>query len=171
MDHEGIRVKRFLTRDTQQGGVFSPLEWNLAFESLLQTFSTGQIKVCGFADDACLIAKGESPLLLRFLMQEGINKALAWGRSRSLQFSGPKTVAVLFTHSRVFRTPPPLKVDDTELPYSNHVRYLGVELDSKLSWKRHVHVLEKVKTAKLKLMHVRRAKGKLWGPSLKITRW
>ena len=57
----------------------------------------------------------------------------------------------------------------TELPNSNHVRYLGVELDSKLSWKR--HVLEKVKIAKFKLMHNVRALGKLWGPSPKITRW
>ncbi len=127
------------------------------------------MKICGFADDACLIATEESPLLLRFLMQEAIDKALAWGRSRGLQFSGPKTVAVLFTHKRVFRKTPLLKVGNTELPYSNHVWYLGLELDSKLSWKR--HVLEKVRTAKFKLMHVKRAIGKLWGPSPKITRW
>ncbi len=44
-----------------------------------------------------------------------------------------------------------------------------MELDSKLSWKR--HVLEKVKIAKFKLMHNVRALGKLWGPSPKITRW
>ena len=132
VNHEGVKVKRFLARSTPQGGVLLPLAWNIAFESLLQTFSKGQVKICGFADDACLIATGESPLLLRFLMQEAIDKALAWGRSRGLQFSGPKTVAVLFTHKRVFRKPPPLKVGNTELPYSNHVRCLGVELDSKL---------------------------------------
>ncbi len=84
VDHEGTRVKRFLTRGTPQGGVLSFLAWNLTFESLLQTFSTGQVRVCGIVDDACLIVKGESPLLLRFLMQEAINKALAWGRNRGL---------------------------------------------------------------------------------------
>ncbi len=60
-------------------------------------------------------------------MQEAIDKALAWGRSRGLQFSGPKTVAVLFTHKR---DTPPLEVGGTELLYFNHVQYLGVELDS-----------------------------------------
>ena len=121
VNHEGVRVKRFLTRGTQQGGVLSPLAWNIAFDNLLQTFPKGQVKICGFTDDACLIVTGESPLLLRFLMQEAIDKALAWGRERGLQISGPKTVAVLFTHKRVFRTPPPLRVGSTELPYSNHV--------------------------------------------------
>ena len=42
-----------------------------------------------------------------------------------------------------------------------------MELDSKLSWNR--HVLKKVKTAKFKLMHVRHAIGKLTEPSPKIT--
>ena len=37
------------------------------------------IKICGFADDACLIATGESPLLLCFLIQEAIDKGLAIG--------------------------------------------------------------------------------------------
>ena len=75
VNHEGVKVKRFLTRGRPQGGVLSPLAWNLAFESILQTFSKGQVKICGFADDACLIATGESPLFLRFLMQEAIIKA------------------------------------------------------------------------------------------------
>ena len=169
INQEGVKVKRVLTRGTPQGGLLSPLAWNLAFESLLQTLSKGQVKICGFADDACLIATGESPLLLRFLMQDAIGKAFAWGRSRGLQFSGQKKVAVLFTHKRVFRKPPLLKVGDTEPPYSTCVCYLGVELDSKLSWKR--HVFKKIRIAKLKLMHVKPAIGKLWGPSPKIPRW
>ena len=90
INHEGMKVKRFLTCITPQGGVLSPLAWNIAFESLSQIFSKGQVKICGFAGDACLIATGESPLLLRFIMQEAIDKALAWGKSRGLQFSGPQ---------------------------------------------------------------------------------
>ena len=98
-------------------------------------------------------------------MEEAIDEALAWGEGRGLHFSGPKTLAVLFTHKRIFRKPPPLKVGNTELPYSNNVRHLGVELDSKLSLKRHAH--EKIKIVKFKLMHVRRAIGKLGDPCRK----
>ncbi len=34
INQEGVKVKRFLTRGTPQGGLLSPLAWNLAFESL-----------------------------------------------------------------------------------------------------------------------------------------
>ncbi len=77
VNHEGVNIKRFLTHGTPQEGVLSPLAWNIAFDSLLQTFSKGQVKVCGFVDDACLIVTGESPLPVCFLMQEAIDKALA----------------------------------------------------------------------------------------------
>ncbi len=50
-------------------------------------------------------------------MQEFIDKALAWGWERGLQFSGSKTVVVLFTYKRIFRTPPPLRVGSTEVSY------------------------------------------------------
>ncbi len=58
INHEGVKVKKFLTRGTPQGGVLSPIAWNIAFESLLHIFSKGQVKICGFADDACLITTG-----------------------------------------------------------------------------------------------------------------
>ncbi len=47
INHEGVKVKRFLTCITPQGGVLSPLAWYIAFESLLQVFSKGQVMICG----------------------------------------------------------------------------------------------------------------------------
>ena len=120
VNHEGGNIKRFLTPGTPQG-VLSPLAWNIALQSLLHNFLKGQVKVCGFADDACLIVTGESPFVFCFPMQEAIDKVLARRREKRLQFSGPKTVAVLLTHRRVFRTPPQLKMGSTELPFLNNV--------------------------------------------------
>ena len=48
-------------------------------------------------------------------------------------------------------------------------RYLGVILDSKLLFKR--HIIEKTKKAVRLLNMIRNAVGKLWGPSPKAMKW
>ena len=68
---------KHLTRGVPQGGVLSPVAWNIAFESFLENFQTGSVKVTGFADDAALIVTGPNPHVLRKLMQEAVDKALA----------------------------------------------------------------------------------------------
>ncbi len=40
-----------LTRGTPQGGVLSPILWNLAFDSLLKIFNKGTVVYNGYADD------------------------------------------------------------------------------------------------------------------------
>ena len=47
-----------------------------------------------------------------------------------------KTVAMLFTKRRP-ATPPPLQFQHTVIPWSPHIRYLGLELDSKLLFTKH----------------------------------
>jgi hypothetical protein len=49
-----------------------------------------------------------------------------------------KTVAILFTKRRP-ATPPPLQFQHTVIPWSPHIRYLGLELDSKLLLTNHLH--------------------------------
>jgi retron-type reverse transcriptase len=44
VDLKGVQEKRKLTRGTPQGGVLSPLIWNLALESLLNSFN-GPLKL------------------------------------------------------------------------------------------------------------------------------
>ena len=103
-------------------------------------------------------------------MQRAINKANAWGLSKGLTFSHEKTVAVIFSHKRnptgLFRN---LKLGNNDLSYENQVKYLGVTLDCKLTFKQ--HIIEKSKKAIRILNAARNAVGKLWGPGLKQMKW
>ena len=167
--HQGVTQHKHLNLGTPQGGVLSPLAWNLAFEGLLELFENGPVKICGFADDAGLIITGHDPIVLARHMQHAVDRAVQWGTQNGLQFSAPKSVAVLFTRKYKKVTPPCVKLGGAEIPYSPSARYLGVTLDNKLFWKEHIK--NKIKTAKYRLMTTRSAIGKLWGPAPKAMLW
>ncbi len=169
VDHEGVKMGRYLTLGTPQGGVLSPLMWNLVFESLLAEFDEGFVKICGFADDAGLITVGSNTSVIHSRMQKAIDKALLWGDRAGLCFSPPKTVSVLFHRKRKLDIPPKLKMNGELIPYSKTVRYLGVTLDDQLIWK--LHARQKIQAAKGHLLKLKNAMGKLWGTAPKLTRW
>ena len=168
VDFNGTLAKRALNKGTPQGGVLSPLAWNLAFESFLELFQEGQVKVCGFADDAALVIVGDEVAHLYHRMQKAIDKVLEWGQTHGLKFSPTKTVAVLFTKNRKFKTGI-LRMNGQEIPLSDNVKYLGVTLDKKLNW--NAHIDHKIRKSKNILFAARNAMGKLWGPSPANTIW
>ncbi len=147
----------------------SPLAWNLAFESFLELYNTGPVRVNGFADDAGLVAIGGTPAQLAIRLQEAVDKATRWGDLNGLTFSPAKTEAILFTRKRKFPPPRKIQVKNTEIAYSDHVKYLGVWFDSKLTWSKHAQ--QKIKATKMAINNVKGAVGKLWGPDPKHTQW
>ena len=169
VDHNGVQITRYLVRGTPQGGVLSPVIWNLVFEDLLETYKTGQIRANGYADDGALVTVGNNPHTLMNRMQLAVNKALNWGKRCDLLFSPEKTVVILFTRKYKAETPKELTMDGKPIPFSNTVKYLGVTLDRKLFWKAHTD--QKIKGTKYKLMRVRNAMGKIWGSNSLMMRW
>ena len=55
------------------------------------------------------------------------------------------------------------------IPYSEIVKYLGVYIDSKLTWKQHLK--NKIRSAKGHMLKLRNAMGKLWGFPPRMCRW
>jgi len=166
---KGAMLKRSLMKGTPQGGILSPLMWNIVFDSFLELFNEGPVRVCGFADDAGLIVTGEHPGQLMVYMQKAVNKALQWGVENGLDFNAEKTVSVLFTHKRKYPKPQPLYINNNLIPYSDQVKYLGLILDSKLSWNAHIN--QKIRVAKALILRIHNALGRLWGPSPKLLKW
>ncbi len=167
--HQGVKTKRYLMKGTPQGGVLSPIMWNLAFESLLKLYDMGTVNICGFADDAGLIVSGSSPFILGSKMQKAVDAALEWGKQAGLVFSPMKTVAVIFTRKRKFTPPPKIRMGEVEIPFSDKVKYLGITFDNQLRWLPHLKL--KVKSAKGHLLKLRNVMGKLWGVPPIMQRW
>ena len=91
-----------------------------------------------------------------------------WGKRCGLSFNPDKSVAVLFTRSR--KTPPKaLTIDGKEIAWKQEVKYLGVTLDSKLHWKKHID--DKITNAKRFISKVAAITRNNWGPKPKLMRW
>ena len=80
----GVTVSRFLSKGTPQGGVFSPIAWNLAFDSLLKMFDGTGVYIIGFADDGLILLSGPDMHTLANLAQQALNRITQWGQIRGL---------------------------------------------------------------------------------------
>jgi ribonuclease HI len=169
LELRGAKTVKKLSRGTPQGGVLSPLIWNLAFDDLLSRFDQGPVRICGFADDAALIIIGPDPHSLAQIMNKELKKAEDWAKSRSLRFSIAKTQALLFNTKNKPPKIKPIKLYGKDIPFVTSTKYLGVILDRKLNW--NLHIKSKIDAAKKRLMMLKNKLGKIWGPSPYITKW
>ena len=161
----GCGKTRSLGQGTPQGGVMSPIVWNIAFDELLEIGNNGAGTMVGYADDACFIITGHDPRALRDRAQELINDAVGWGRKVGLRFNAAKTAVVLFTNKQKKSIPdiPKLLVEGAEAEFTDVTKYLGVYIDKKLNFS--YHISEKCKKAKKLLFSLRGAIGNEWGPN------
>lgn len=160
-DLQGERIKRKPKRGSPQGGVLSPLIWNLIMHGILSQFKGKAIKVVGYADDIILLVAGKDPNTLVSLMNKALHKVLRWGQANGLVFNPTKTCAVRFSQCKRFSKWEPIVMDGTEVMYDSSMKYLGVTLQSHLTWGTHVHERVKKATATLNLANA--AIGQKWG--------
>jgi ribonuclease HI len=159
---------RELKRGIPQGGILSPIIWNLIFDDLIKTYDKTNIKCTGYADDACLIVSGQNIPDLESRMNEALQKASNWASSVDLEFSSEKTISLLISGDNTSHKTK--IVMENKLIIQKHVtKYLGITIDDKLSWT--PHIKSRINLCKRKLMSTKAAWGKTWGPHPWLTRW
>jgi len=152
-------------RGLPQGGVISPTMWALVADSLLKWLSKQGNYTQGFADDGIVLISGAflSTLCECYI---GIEKLCD---ERQLSVNPSKTELILFTRKLKIEGFQSITVYGKTLALSNQVKYLGVLLKSKLSWKNHVEA--KCTKALAAFYQVRHAVGTTWGVSPKVVYW
>ena len=163
-----IVIKRSLTKGTAQGGVISTIAWNLAIDELLHEINKPPFLVVGFADDLAVLLTGIDPNTMVALMQPIINKITSTGKKHGLTFNEDKTEVVLFTNKRT-KEYSKLKVNKVPVEYSSGAKYLGVWLDSKLNFRKHIE--DKVNKCKRHLFALKSLIGSKWGPAPRLMKW
>ena len=122
----------------------------------------------GYADDCCILMGGTNQSHMISRVQRAVNKLILWGSTCGLRFNHSKTVIILFAkNNKTFRRH--IKIDGNDIPYSQQVKYLGLTLDSKLSWL--PHIKGKARSCKRFLFMVAQIAKDAYGPSPKIMRW
>ena len=165
----GISITKLLTRGIPQGGVLSPICWNIFLEELLLQINNTQSpsEATAYADDLALIINGIHPNSMVDIMQGTINKVVKWGKENDLIFNPNKTEVIMFHNTRAKRFKN-IHIDDQMVEYTNEVKYLGVILTNKLNWTKHIE--SRVKKCKKLLYMLKTVAGSTWGLSPKMQR-
>ena len=160
---------RSLTRGTPQGGILSPLVWNIVFDGLLGVLAgVPGVRPVGYADDGMFLVTGICPNTIFNKAQSAINKAVEWGKGNGLMFSPKKTQVILFKR-KYLKMESNLHINGSRIPLSKEVSYLGLTLTERLNW--NPHITQKVNKCKGKLCMLRAALGVKWGPPPGLLLW
>nr|XP_022902690.1 uncharacterized protein LOC111415306 [Onthophagus taurus] len=126
-------------------------------------------KTVGYADDLTILIRGKYANVLLDRMQEALNLIENWCNKQCLSVNPKKTEMVLFTRKRNIGNPRLPTLAKIPLKLSTEVKYLGLIIDSKLTWKSHLD--NRVNKACVAFGQCRRAVGRTWGLSPKIALW
>jgi hypothetical protein len=123
----------------------------------------------GYADDICLLAIGKFPNSVSGLIQWALGIVEEWCGELGLLVNPDKTGLVAFTRKRKLSGFFQPCLFGRVLQRSMSVKYLGVILDSRQTWREHVNV--KVRKAQNSLWACRRACGGAWGLGPRVVHW
>ena len=166
---EDTAVKVAVGRGCPQGGILSPLLWCLVLNGLLKELEDEGLYTQGYADDLAIVISGKFPNTVSGLMQRALRIVQQWCNDQNLRVNPSKVEMVVFTRRRVLDGFVEPVLYDTTLRISRTVKYLGVILDSKLSWKDHIE--RQIQRATTTLWVCRRTFGKTWGLNPKVAMW
>jgi hypothetical protein len=143
--------------------------WCLVVDDLLARLSAGGVYAQGYAGDICLLGIGKFPNTVSGLIQWAQGTVEQWCGELGLSVNPDKTGLVAFTRKRKLNGFFQPRLFWKTLQRSTSVRYLGVILDSRLTWRGHVDV--RVRKAQNSLWACRRACGGAWGQGPRVVHW
>jgi ribonuclease HI len=158
------------SRGCPQGGCLSCLMWSLVVNSLLDELNAmGGVWAEGYADDVVIYVTGKFAEIVRGIAQSALKTTEKWCGSTGLSINPNKTTVVPFTRLKKNTQIKELQLFGSSVTYEKQVRYLGVTLDSTLTWNAHLQtIVDKTNKA---YWACRRMVGSSWGLKPKMVAW
>lgn len=116
-----------------QGSILGPLLYLIFTSDIPTTINT---KIATFADDTAILSSHSDPALASAYLQENLNLIQNWLIKWKIKANEIKSTHITFTLKR--NTCPPVSLNSQNLPQAEEVKYLGMHLDRRLTWKKHI---------------------------------
>lgn len=124
-----------------QGSILGPILWNIYFNDLLQSLPVAS----AYADDCTLSHSYDRGAVAEVLevANRQLGDIMAWGRRWQVRFAAEKTQAIIISRSRedLRLLEGRLRFGEDTLAFKDSINILGVEVDSTLSFSRHLETV------------------------------
>ena len=131
-----ISQKYKITHGTAQGSCLRPLLFNIFCNDIY--LNIVHCNLILFADDTTLYASHKNPTYLNYMLQSDLNNLDIWFKSNMLSLNISKT-NVMNINLKNTTTTNTIKLGDITLPTVDTTKFLGVIIDNKLTWSKHIN--------------------------------
>ena len=105
------------------------------------------VKLSLFADETAAFASEPNASYAAVKLKRQLYAYVGWTDDWRVAVNASKSAAVIFSRKR--KRPRPLKVGPVEVPWTNSVKYLGLHVDSRLTWRTHTQYIRQRASAQL----------------------
>ena len=163
-------IIRLLLKGFAQGGRLSPTLWNLVVDVLIKEINVTLAEFLqALADDLASLFSGANIVPLRQRAQIVLDAIELWCNEAGLSINPTKSTVVIFTHRHNIVLDKPLTYQGAPLPVKTTVKYLGIHLDSKLSWT--THLSNKILAVNIQQSKLKTIASRHWGLNPATLSW
>ena len=129
---EGTR-RRQVTSGAAQGSILGPDLWNASYDQILEIEMPDQTHMVAFADDIAAVIIARDTAEAQRKLHQVMLRTRSWLEDHNLTLAAEKTEIILLTKRHI-----PLEVEmqvfEESITSKKDLKYLGMKLDSKLSY-------------------------------------
>lgn len=124
-----------------QGSVLSPMLFNLYTSDIHRIGSNrNKLKILQYADDFCVYSENKKYETAIQTLDDFFIEIYRWFCKNNFDISQQKSAICVFTRHNT-STAHPIRIGNFNFTHKNNIKYLGMILDKKLSWRPHIDYL------------------------------
>jgi hypothetical protein len=121
-----------------QGSILGPVLYPIFTADLPEIRQT---MLATYVDDTTILASHENPTKASRLLQTHLDQYAEWLQQWRIKVNETKSVHIIFTLKQ--GTCPPALLNGTRIPQSGSIKYLGLHLDRRLTWRTNIFAKKK----------------------------